>query len=86
MNQSNATKFTYLGGGEAILCNMFTIVNSDEKITDSRDNIWNKKTISGWTRETDNFFWPFNPLNTDNPINRLPPTINQIAKKRNKFL
>ena len=54
-------------------------------LTDKLGEKWVQETITGWRRESDGFFWPVNPTNTDNFINLLPPSVSEISETRNKY-
>ena len=60
----------------------YRLVSDNNKIQDQDNNFWIKITATGYKRIYDDFFWPFDPRNTNNPFDRLPPSINEIKMLR----
>jgi hypothetical protein len=56
-----------------------------QMLTDKLGEKWVQETGTGWRRESDGFFWPVNPTNTENFINSLPPSVSEISETRNKY-
>lgn len=68
--------------GDVCWTESFRPINNDVTITDDREDKWIQLTVSGYYRESDNYFWPCDPTNTNNFINRLPPTILEVDAER----
>ena len=63
----------------------FRPVKSNDILVDQHKHIWKRLTQNGWVRECDNFFWPFDPRNTDNWMGSLPHTLSQVANMRKRM-
>tara|TARA_B100001094_G_scaffold302594_1_gene329959 strand:- start:4867 stop:5085 length:219 start_codon:yes stop_codon:yes gene_type:complete len=55
---------------------MFRPVDTKEQVVDSSNETWTRFTESGWIRESDKFFWPFNPITSK------PPCVEAISQNR----
>ena len=54
------------------------------EIVDENGNIWKKITMTGYQRQCDKFFWPYDPRNVNNNYHQLPPSVESVALTRNK--
>ena len=54
-------------------------------LTDADGNVWNQVSKAGFQREVDVFFWPAYPLDTDNFLGQLPPSVAEVAAKRRTY-
>ena len=64
------------------LSESFRPVDSTHTITDAEGNIWYQITANGYQRECDTFFWPGDPTNDNNHMGQLPPSVKEIATRR----
>ena len=55
------------------------------QVTDADGNVWNQISKAGFQREVDVFFWPAYPLDTDNFLGQLPPSVAEVAAKRSSY-
>ncbi len=58
-------------------------LKKQNKIIDEDGNIWKKITVTGYLRECDNFFWPYDPRNINNNYHQFPPSVSSVAETRN---
>jgi len=63
----------------------FRPIKSKKIIVDAVGESWTQITALGWERDSDKFFWPGDPTNTDNMMNSLPHTVDQVAIMRNRM-
>lgn len=63
---------------------IFRPIESSNVVTDNFGHEWRQITAQGFQRKCDEFFWPADPRNTDNPYMRLPPTVEEVEICRNK--
>ena len=60
----------------------FRLFKSNEVITDDQGDVWYRETAQGYRRKTDQYFWPFDPRNSNNIANMLPPSIIELDEER----
>ena len=53
-------------------------------LTDADGNVWVQVSRTGFQRTVDQFFWPCNPLDENNFLGQLPPSVALIAARRNR--
>ena len=61
------------------------VKSNNNNIVDEEGNKWIQITATGYSRVCDNFFWPFDPRNTDNWMGSLPHTVSQVATMRERM-
>ncbi len=60
----------------------FRVIDSNDIIVDSYGEKWKRITSMGWFRNSDGFFWPGDPTNSNNMMNSLPPTVSHVKQIR----
>ena len=56
------------------------VIKDNGTIIDEHGDMWLQETKDGWRREIDQYFWPHDPTNTDNPRNSKPPTVEEYYR------
>ena len=69
--------------GSIPLAEAFRLITISNSIVDREGNLWEQITTTGWQRQKDEFFWPFDPTNNNNMCEIYPPSIQEVAISRN---